>query len=324
VSWWLLALGPVAVGFVFICGANDGGALLALAVRHRDVPAYGMLALLMTALVLGPGLFGLDVARTYTDRLVVGGPGELAQPIMLAGVSVTIAVVVGLTRRGVPTSITLAVLGGLSGVALGLGLAPAWWRLGAVLMLAAVAPLVGGALGFLLGMLARRLPTFSRLTAAVRLAHLTAFGGQALAYAANDGQKMFAVLAVAGAGAAGEVRPPSLLLLAGVAVVFAAGAVVSFRRMSSGPTFGLLRSRPWHLVSAEVASSGAVLGSAALGVPVSMTQSVAAGLVGAGASQGLRRVRWQYAVPVLISWLVTLPVSFGVGTLVGLAMGAVL
>jgi PiT family inorganic phosphate transporter len=31
-------------------------------------------------------------------------------------------------------------------------------------------------------------------------------------------------------------------------------------------------------------------------------------------------VRWQYAVPVLTSWLVTLPASFAVAALVGLAL----
>jgi PiT family inorganic phosphate transporter len=55
-------------------------------------------------------------------------------------------------------------------------------------------------------------------------------------------------------------------------------------------------------------------------MPVSMTQSVAAGLVGAGVSQGRRRVRWQYTVPVLTSWVVTLPASFTVAALAGFAV----
>jgi inorganic phosphate transporter, PiT family len=56
---------------------------------------------------------------------------------------------------------------------------------------------------------------------------------------------------------------------------------------------------------------------------VSMTQSVAGGLAGAGASQGLRRVRWQFALPLIAAWLVTLPASFAGGLLAGLLLRGV-
>ncbi|HEX5596680.1 MAG TPA: inorganic phosphate transporter [Micromonosporaceae bacterium] len=311
----------LATGFVFVCGANDGGALLALGVRHGEVPPYGLLALLLAAVVAGPALFGLAVARTFTDRLI--DPTDRRGPvIVLAGVAVSLVLVLALTWHGIPTSLTLAVLGGLVGAAAGLGAATAWGVLGQVLLVAAAAPLVGGGLGFLFGVAARRLPTYSRLPAAVRVAHLVAFSGQSLAYAANDGQKMFAVAGVALAvvhGASG-MQPPTLPLLAALVLVFGTGAVLSLRRMARGATFGLLPVRPWRLVAAELAAATAVLGSAGIGAPVSMTQSMAAGLAGAGVSQGIRRVRWQFAGPVLLAWLVTLPASL----LTGLAVGALL
>lgn len=311
----------LATGFVFVCGANDGSAMLALALRHRDIPLYGVLTLLLAAIVAGPALFGLTVAHTFTERLVDAG-GVDGQLVVLTGVAVALALVLILSWRGVPTSVTLAVLGGLAGVGAGFGAPSAWSTLLIVLTVAAVSPFVGGGLGYLLGLAARRLPTYSHLPTAVRLAHVTAFAGQSLAYAANDGQKMFAVVGVA-LGTVHGVRgmqPPPLLLLFALAAVFAAGAVFSLRRVSRGATFDLHPSRPWHLVSAELASATAVLGSAGIGVPVSMTQSVAAGLVGAGASQGARRVRWQFALPVLVAWLVTLPSSLLLGWLVGMLM----
>ncbi|GAB2954671.1 hypothetical protein GCM10027280_48890 [Micromonospora polyrhachis] len=308
----------LAAVFVFVCGANDGAAMLALAVRHREVPPYVVLAVLLAAIAAGPALFGLTVARTFTDRLL--DPTDRRGPlIVLVGVAASLLLVGMLTWRGVPTSITLAVLGGLAGAATGAGAHTAWATLAGVLVVAAVAPLVGGALGLLFGMLARRLPTTSRLTTALRLTHLAAFSGQSLAYAANDGQKMFAVVGVGLAMLHGSVgmRPPHWPVLLGLVTVFGAGAVLSLRRMARGATFGLLPPRPWCLVSAELAAATSVLGSAGLGAPVSMTQSMAAGLVGAGTSQGVRRVRWQFAMPVLVAWLVTLPASLLAGLLAG-------
>lgn len=319
-----VAFGLTASAFVFVCGANDGGALLWLALRHRAVPALVVLGMLTAAIVVGPEWFGLAVARTFTDRLVTGGDTRTTQ-VMLGGALVAVAVVLVLTWRGIPTSITLAVLGGLAGMGTGLGVPPAWSTLGEVLAVGIAAPFVGVGLGCGLGLLARRLPATSAMPTVVRMTHLAAFGGQCLAYAANDGQKMFAVTGVAlavahGSGVTDDLRVPIVLSLA-IAVVFAAGAAFSLRRVFGGATAGLLVARPWQVVSAEFASAAAVLGSAGVGIPVSMTQAVTGGLVGASASQGARRVRWQYTVPVMAAWLVTLPGSFAAGLVVGLLTG---
>ncbi|HEX6967996.1 MAG TPA: inorganic phosphate transporter [Micromonosporaceae bacterium] len=326
----LVASGPaaamtlLAAAFVLVCGANDGGAMLALAVRHREVPPYVLLAVLLTATVLGPTLFGLAVARTFTERLI--GSGQARGPLVVfAGVAVALLLVLVLNWRGVPTSTTLAVLGAIAGVAAGIGADTAWATLGVVLLVAGAAPLIGGGLGVLFGVVARRLPTYSRLPAVMRLAHLAAFCGQSLAYAANDGQKIYAVAGVALAAAhdAAGLRPPAWPALVGLAVLFGLGAVASLRRIARGALFGLLPFRPGRLVSAELAAATTVLATGAAGMPVSMTQAMAGGLAGAGASQGVRRVRWQFALPVMAAWLVTLPISLAVGVGVGLLLRAV-
>jgi PiT family inorganic phosphate transporter len=313
-----VALCATALAFVFICGANDGGALLALAVRHRGRSAGPVLALLVAAVGVGPNLFGLSVARTFTGRLGQGPPGT-ARLVFLAGAGAAVAVVLVLTWRGVPTSLTLAALGGLAGGGLALGERPAWGRLGVVLAVGAAAPLVGVAVGWLIGRAVRRVPAVRGMPRLVRALQLAAYGCQCLAYAANDGQKMFAVVAVAFAGDALLPRPWE----AGdamIAVVFAAGTLLGVRRVARGATSRLVTARPWQVMSAELASSAAVLTSAGFGTPVSMTQSVAGGLVGTGASEGGRRVRWQFTIPLLTAWLVTLPAAFAVGALAGLIL----
>ncbi|MDT0609100.1 inorganic phosphate transporter [Streptomyces lancefieldiae] len=314
-----IALFVTAAAFVLVCGANDGASLLAMAVRHGSGSAVPVLLMLTTAVAAGPALFGVRVARTFTDGLIPGDSGHPAL-FFLCGAAAALVLVLLLTWRGIPTSITLAVLGGLAGAGSGLGERPQWERLGLVLGIAAAAPLAGAAAGFALGRGARRMPTAAGMPRLVRGAHLVAFGCQCLAYAANDGQKMFAVAAVASAGRVGGSldTPPALAPAVVVALVFAAGTVLSLRRVSGGASIRLLAARPWQIASAEMASSTAVLTSAALGAPVSMTQTVIGGLVGAGASEGGRRVRWQFAVPLVTAWGVTLPAAYAAGLLAGL------
>ncbi|MFC0624011.1 inorganic phosphate transporter [Kribbella deserti] len=304
-----------ALVFVFICGANDGGALLALATRHRARSNPLVLLVLVVAVGIGPALFGLAVARTFTHRLLAGA-GDNAQTAFLVAAAVAIVIVLTLTWKGIPTSITLALLGALAGATAGFGTRPAWGHLGFILLLGILAPLVGLAVAYLLGSLVRRLPVLPRISRLTGGVQLLAFAGQSLAYAANDGQKMFAVVIMAAAALGhpllgGFQVGPAIA----VAAVFAAGSALSLRRVSLGATTGLLRARPGHVISAEIASSVAVFGSAGVGVPVSITQSTTGGLVGAALMDGHHRVRWQYAVPLVVAWVVTLPAGLAGGAL---------
>ncbi|MET7279932.1 inorganic phosphate transporter [Kribbella sp. NPDC005582] len=307
-----------AIAFVFICGANDGGALLSLGIRHRGASSVVVLTVLACAVAVGPAVFGLGVAATFVD--VTGTDGQL---IFLVGTGVAIGLVLALTWRGIPTSITLALLGAVAGAAVGLGSAPDWARLGFVLALGAAAPFVGMAVAYLLGRAVRRVPVqrVARWTSAVQL---LAFVGQSLAYAANDGQKMYAV-AVTTFGVAGYplALETQVVPVAAIAGVFMIGAAVSLRRVGRGATSTLLRMRPGHVISAEVAASAAVFGSAGLGVPVSMTQATTGGLVGAALNDGRRSIRWQYTAPLAVAWAVTLPAALAGGVLIGLVVNGV-
>lgn len=321
---WVPAFTVTAVAFVLVTGANDGATLIGLGLRFPDVPGWLTAALLVAVLFAGPYLVGISVARTFTERLVAFGAAGGAAAF-LAGVVTALVVVAVLTGRGLPTSLTLALIGGITGAGLGAGLPVSWSWVGVVLAAGAAAPVAGLVLGYLLGVLAARIPATRRMPRLVRAAHLLAYGLQSVAYAANDGQKMIAVAGVAlavragGLDAVGEidVPPPWMAALAGL---FFAGALAGLRRVGARLGRGLALTRPPHIVCAEVAASGAVLGSVALGCPVSITQSIAAGVVGVAAREGVRRIRWQQVAGIALAWVVTLPAAMLLATVAGLVL----
>lgn len=323
---WAAAFAVMAILFVLISGANDGATLIGLGLRFPRSPGWLITAILLVALLAVPYVLGVAVARTFTEGLAeLDTPGGTAT--FLAGVVVAVMVIAVLTRRGLPTSLTLAVIGGIAGAGLGAGLPVSWRRLGTVLAIGVCAPLVGLFLGYLLGALSRRVPSHRRMSRLMSAAHLVAYTAQCVAYAANDGQKMIAVVSVAldvagragGLGAVGrvEVSPGWMAVLA---VLFLVGSLTSLTRVGERLGRGLVITRPLHIVSAETAATCAVLGSSALGSPVSMTQSITAGVVGVAASEGVKRVRWQGVLNVGTAWLVTLPSSMALGCLAGLAV----
>jgi PiT family inorganic phosphate transporter len=293
--------------FAVANGANDGGALVAVGLQLPSPRPWVPVAVLALSVCVVPLVLGTAVATTLATQLVAfdGLEGQLA---ILAALVATAIVVVTLTRRGIPTSLTLAVVGGIAGAGVGSRLPVGWRSVTLVLLVAAVAPLVGMTFSYALTRLvalrrpaagaARRLPRY----------HILGFVLVCVAYGANDGQKMLAVFAVA-FGVSGTVEP-DLRVLAGTGALFAIGTALGVRRFGNRFASGVLAARPVNAVAAELSAGAAVLATAAIGAPVSMTQAVTGGLVGTGVSDGLRRVRWRVTAGIVAAWLVTLPATF--------------
>jgi PiT family inorganic phosphate transporter len=329
----LLASGLLlfALAFVFVTGANDGGVLIAMGIRHAVLPVAWFILILVLTLVAAPLLFGLSVARPLALGLLPPH-SQLAPAGFFIGIAVALVLVGALSRIGLPTSLTLAIIGGVTGAGLGLGLSVSWSVVVRVLAVGALAPVVGGLIGLVLARLARYLPTSSRMPQLLARAHVVAFVAQCVAYAINDGQKMVAVAAVAGLALTGHLTlldggnaVMEAVTLAVIAVVFVAGMLSTVRSVSQRIGLDLVPVAPLDAVVAQYASAAAVLASSAVGVPVSMTQSVAAGLVGASGSRGRRRVRWHSVTRIAAAWMVTLPAAAagacGVGLLVHATTG---
>ncbi|GIH94061.1 anion permease [Planobispora siamensis] len=293
-----LALTALAGLFAVVCGMNDGGALLATGLKIPSVrPVTGVL-MMMAALTLVPPV-AHQVALTFTTRLTTmdGPEGRL---VMAIAVLSALAVVMFLSSRGRPTSLTLAIVGALTGADLGWGLPVAYEYVLFVLAVALAAPFVGALLAVPAGILLVRVARGRRL----RHWHRAGFTLQCLAYAANDGQKMLAVFMLA-LGISGA----PLSTCFAMAGLFGAGAVYGLPRAGRLLSREIIVSRPLHGVTAELSTGTAVIGCAALGAPVSMTQTIAGALIGAGMTESTGRVRWHAATKIVMAWALTLPVS---------------
>lgn len=299
------ALLAVAALFAVLNGVNDGGTLVAMGLKVPALRPVVALVILAGAVAVAPAVLGTAVATTLAARLVTfeGPTGQLA---LLTAIVSAVGVVAILARLALPTSLTLALVGGITGGGWASGLPTSWTVVAFVLVMAAVAPAAGGVVAFWLTRLVQRLsaPAANRK---VRRTHAVAFGLQCLAYGANDGQKMLAVFLVA---AGTTAAAPSLPLLSVIGLLFLVGSVIGVRRFSGTVASGLVPLRSAGAVVAELSSAAAVLASAGLGAPVSMTQAIAGAIVGTGVSETYRRVRWKMALQVVMAWVLTLPTAF--------------
>ncbi|WP_129667307.1 inorganic phosphate transporter [Phytoactinopolyspora endophytica] len=312
----------IAIAFAVVTGSNDGGALIAPGLRVPALSVPVSLGILTLAVVAFPLLISTVVADTMLNSIVTAdADGTTALAI---GFIASVAVAAVLTWMSLPTSLTLAVIGGIAGSGLGMGLTVGWGSVLRVLAIGMAAPVVGALLA-LLGAWAWRSFRNATYLSTVRWTHMTAFGAQCIAYGANDGQKMLVLFLAAGVVASdGPAEGTTLDWWAYpvIAVAFAVGTALGLPRAARSVGNGILSTRATHAVTAEFAAATAVLGSAAVGAPVSMTQSVAGGLLGAGVHESYLRVRWRVVRNLATAWVITLPASFGAAALAGVVVGA--
>lgn len=305
-----------AVAFAFVCGVNDGGAMLAAGLRVRGLPPWVAVVSAAVATGLVPAVLGTAVARTLAQRLVTFD-GPSGQRALLVAVVVAVVTTGVLSRRGLPTSLTLALVGGLTGAGLGAGSSVAWSTVVFVLVMAFVAPLVGTLAGWLLTATVAGAPVRFPVKRWLRPAHLGGFGLQCLAYGANDGQKMVAVLAVALGSSPGDLGGAGLATLA---MAFAVGTVAGLPRIASTLGGGIVPIQPVDAVVTEVSSASVVLASSAIGAPVSMTQAVSGSMVGTRLSRGRGRIRWEEVGRLVVAWSATLPVTLVLASVLALVL----
>lgn len=305
--------------FALVHGLNTGAALVATSLAMRAMTVLTALLVMGVFVGLAPFVLGTAVATRLANELVHWGPGDESIKGMLISVSVTIAIIMTLSMLRIPSSMTLALVGAITGAGLSSGVPVAWPSVVLVLVMMAVAPLLG-AFGSVL--LTRILPLLPRADADRRLqrAHVFGFSALSLAYGSNDAQKMIAVLAIATGTASSGVSAVwwQVLLMTGLFVI---GSAFGLSRMSSTMSRGVVLARPGDVVATEFSTAGAMLVSTAVGAPVGLAQTLSGALVGSGASQGLRRVRWHQVSKILLAWVVTLPASLAVSALVAWAVG---
>ena len=112
-----------------------------------------------------------------------------------------------------------------------------------------------------------------------------------------------------------------LLLLGGVSteftvpiwVILASATTITLGTFSGGWRivrtlgFGIYKVRPIHALDAQIASAGLILAASVTGAPVSTTQVVSSSIMGIGASERPKSVRWGTAQHIVAAWLITMP-----------------
>lgn len=179
-----------------------------------------------------------------------------------------------------------------------------------VLLSLVISPIIGFWAGFIIhrvmGFLLRGAkPVVNKY---LRQVQFLTSAGLAFSHGANDAQKSMGIITL-------------VLLLGGFLpsfevpfwVVISCALAITLGIMSGGwrivrtVGFGIYKVRPLHAFDAQLTSATVIFSASMIGAPVSTTHVVSSSIMGIGASERPKAVRWAKAKEIVSTWIITIP-----------------
>ncbi|GAB6041898.1 inorganic phosphate transporter [Endothiovibrio diazotrophicus] len=338
----LLAMAAVVIVLIFdyTNGFHDAANIIATVIASRAMTPIQAVVIVAGFEFLGPLLGGTAVADTIGGFVRLDDlPPISALAVLLAGLLGAIAWNLITWWRGIPSSSSHALVGGLAGaVVMAVGADHVAWGftelahghltgVTKVLLALFLSPLAGFWFGFALHRLARALLSGARpsFNGVLRHSQFVTAAGLAFAHGANDAQKSMGILTlVLLLGGFIDTFAVPLWVMMACATALTLGIASGGWRIVRTLGFAIYKVRPLHALDSQLTSAGVILTASLLGAPVSTTHVVGSSIMGIGASERPRAVRWNKAGEIATTWVITIPGAALVAVLFYLPIGLIL
>jgi PiT family inorganic phosphate transporter len=313
----------LVVAFDFSNGFHDASNMVATIVASRALTPAQSIGMISLFSFLGPILGGTAVADTMGGFVQLADlDSHAALVIIAAGLGGALVWNLLTWRWGIPSSSSHALVGGLCGaVGLGIGLDHIVWgfdalRAGHLVGICKItaallfSPLLGFAVAFLLQrfMIRALAGATPRANRTLRRAQWATAASLAFSHGTNDAQKGMGILTLVlmTGGLLPDFEVPFWVIVV-CASAITLGTLTGGWRIVRTLGFGIYRIRPLHGFDSQLASAAIVFAAGLTGGPVSTTHVVSSSIMGVGAAERPRAVRWGKAGEIVMTWIVTLP-----------------
>ncbi|MBD1373166.1 inorganic phosphate transporter [Hazenella sp. IB182357] len=321
--WVLVAVIVLALIFDFTNGWHDTANAIATVVGTRTLSPTK--AIMMAAVLnLAGAFFSTEVAKTIGKNIV--DPNGITQIVLIAALLAVIIWNIVTVLMGIPTSSSHALIGSLVGSAIAYAGVSVLQVSGILMILVAllVSPLLGGLAGAGLIKLIRfffKNKPRSKVKSIFRPLQIISSAGMAFSHGAADAQKAMGIITLGlfTAGYQNDMNVPFWVVFA-AGLSMALGTAMGGRKIIHTIGTRLSRLESPQGFSAETGAALILATVAKVGVPVSTTHTITGSIIGVGAAERVRSVRWSIAGKIISAWVLTLPVTAIMGYIIYLIL----
>jgi PiT family inorganic phosphate transporter len=304
-----------ALAFDFTNGFHDTANVVASSISTRALSPRTAVAL-ASVLNFAGAFISLKVAATVATGIV--NTSKVTERIAFAALIGAIAWNLITWAYGLPSSSSHALIGGVVGAvlaAVGGGGVRGQSLVANVVVPAFVAPLLafivaGVSIVLIYRLVGRRRPGV--VTRGFRLGQIVSGSMLALSHGTNDAQKTMGVISLAlvahGNISARHFHVPTWVVVVAASAI-ALGTYAGGWRIIRTLGTRIIKMNPPQGFASQGAGAAVILASSHFGYPLSSTQVISGGIMGAGAAERVSAVRWGVAGNIVAAWVLTLPAA---------------
>ena len=309
-----------ALAFDFINGFHDTANSIATAVSTKALKPKHAIIMAECMNFIGAMTF-TGVAKTITKGIV--NPFDLTNGSLVILAALIAAIIWNLVTwyYGIPSSSSHAIIGSIAGAAIASSGFASLNYTGFIKIIQALilSPIIAFIVGYIvysifkfffrdlnLTKTNRRFRYFQIFTAAL----------QSYTHGTNDAQKAMGIITMA-LLANNYVTTDEVPFWVQFACAAAMGLGTSVGGWRIIKTVGgnIMKIRPVNGVAADLTGAMIIFGSTLIHLPVSTTHVISSSILGVGSSHRLKGVKWGTAQRMLITWVITLPISASIAAI---------
>jgi inorganic phosphate transporter, PiT family len=303
-----------ALAFDFINGFHDTANAIATSVSTKALKPRQAIILAAAANFLGAMTF-TGVAKTITKDIVDPFTLQNGSLVILAALIAGISWNLITWYYGIPSSSSHALIGSIAGAAIASAGYNALNYSGFLKIIQSLifSPILAFAVGFILYTIFRLVLKNQNLTKTnkrFRLIQILTATLQAYTHGTNDAQKAMGIITMAliANNYVTSAEVPFWVQFS-CALAMGLGTSVGGWKIIKTVSGKIMKIRPVNGVAADLTSALVIFGATYIHLPVSTTHVISSSILGVGAAHRIKGVKWGTAQRMLITWVITLPIS---------------
>lgn len=310
-----------ALAFDFINGFHDTANAIATSVSTRALRPRTAVYMAAVMNFIGALTF-TGVAKTISKDIVDPFMLENGALVILAALIAAIAWNLITWYYGIPSSSSHALIGSIAGAAIsaaGFGILNygGFLKIMQALILSPFIALAGGFLMMSLFKVILKNRNLFKENKRIRYLQIGTAALQSFTHGTNDAQKAMGIITMALIAAEWQTSD-DIQLWVRIAAATAMGLGTSIGGYKIIKTVGgkIMKIRPVNGAAADLSSAMIIFGATLVHLPVSTTHVISSSIMGVGSAQRVRGVKWGVAKKIVMTWIITLPISATIAAIV--------